>query len=244
MGNLLGTDIGMEQCSFALQLCQLTELVGEDEGNLLTLLPSAQRHDFIDQRPLLLPGLAQLLDAQLNAMPGRRQCFQSARGDRTARPPITQQLGGFRVDLAELGLQSAQPPWWLCQRGSYPGARSVQYVDGLVRQLPSGNVSACEHGGSLQGVVTDEHLVRGLVDGAKPAQDVHGLLLCRLLQLDELKTAGQGWVLLEVLLVLGPGRRGDRAQLAARQCRLEEIGGVAPTGGVASADKGMGFVDE
>jgi hypothetical protein len=60
----------------------------------------------------------------------------------------------------------------------------------------------------------------------------------------ELEAPRQGRVLLEVLLVLGPGRRSDRAQLAARQRRLEQVGGVAATGGATGANQGVGLVDE
>ena len=54
-----------------------------------------------------------------------------------------------------------------------------------------------------------------------------GPRLVRLLDLHHLKAARQRRVLLEVLLVLGPGRGRDRPQLAARQRRLEQVGGVA-----------------
>ncbi len=51
--------------------------------------------------------------------------------------------------------------------------------------------------------------------------------LVGLVDLDQLEAAGQRRVLLEVLLVLGPGGGGDGAQLAAGQGRLEQVGGVA-----------------
>ena len=65
-----------------------------------------------------------------------------------------------------------------------------------------------------------------------------------LLDLDHLEAARQGGVLLEVLLVLRPGRGGDGAQLAAGQGRLEQVGGVALPGLPAGADHGVGLVDE
>ena len=46
----------------------------------------------------------------------------------------------------------------------------------------------------------------------------------------DLEAPRQRRVLLEVLLVLGPGRGRDRAQLAARQRRLEQVGRVALAG--------------
>ena len=56
------------------------------------------------------------------------------------------------------------------------------------------------------------------------------IVLARLLDLHDLETAGQRRVLLEVFLVLGPGGRGDRAQFAARQGRLQQIGRIALAG--------------
>src|SRR3546814_20472512 len=47
-----------------------------------------------------------------------------------------------------------------------------------------------------------------------------------------------------VLLVLAPGGRGDGAQLAARQCRLEQVGGVVLARRAAGADQRVRLVDE
>ncbi len=68
--------------------------------------------------------------------------------------------------------------------------------------------------------------------------------LARLLDLDDLKAAGQRGVLLEIFLVFGPGRRRDRAQLAARQRRLQQVGGVVLARRRAGADDGVRLVDE
>ena len=51
-------------------------------------------------------------------------------------------------------------------------------------------------------------------------------------------------VLLEILLVFGPCRRGDRAQFAACQRRLQQIGGVVLPGLSAGADHRVRLVDE
>jgi hypothetical protein len=68
------------------------------------------------------------------------------------------------------------------------------------------------------------------ITAASPRMISHRDGLARLLDLDDLEAARERRVLLEVLLVLGPGRRGDRAQLAARQRRLEQVGGVVLPG--------------
>ncbi len=66
----------------------------------------------------------------------------------------------------------------------------------------------------------------------------------RLLDLDHLEAAGQRGVLLEIFLVFGPGRRGDGAQLAARQRRLQQVGRIALPGRAAGADQRVRLVDE
>ena len=76
------------------------------------------------------------------------------------------------------------------------------------------------------------------------AQHQERLVLVRLVDLDDLEAAGQRRVLLDVLLVLGPGGGGDGAQRAARQRRLEQVGGVAGAGRAAGADQRVRLVDE
>ena len=73
---------------------------------------------------------------------------------------------------------------------------------------------------------------------------IHALRLAGLFDLYDLEAARKGCVLLEVLLVLGPRGGGDGAQLAARESRLEQIGGIALARLAAGADHGVGFVDE
>ena len=65
-----------------------------------------------------------------------------------------------------------------------------------------------------------------------------------LLDLDDLEPPRERGVLLEVLLVLGPGRRGDRAQLAAREGGLQEVRRVVLSCLPAGADHRVRLVDE
>ncbi len=69
-------------------------------------------------------------------------------------------------------------------------------------------------------------------------------VLVGLLDLHDLETAGQRRILLDVLLVFGPGRGGDRAQRAARQRRLQQVGRIARARRAAGADQRVRFVDE
>ncbi|MNL55685.1 hypothetical protein D3C87_1791150 [compost metagenome] len=73
---------------------------------------------------------------------------------------------------------------------------------------------------------------------------MNGLFLRGLVQLYQLKAACQRRVLFKVLFVFRPGRGGDGAKFATRQCRLEQVGGVAAARRVTGADERMRFVDE
>src|ERR1700722_9428310 len=59
-----------------------------------------------------------------------------------------------------------------------------------------------------------------------------------------LEPAGERGILLDVLLVLGPGGSADRSQCAARQRRFEKVGGIARSSGSARTDECVHFVDE
>ena len=69
-------------------------------------------------------------------------------------------------------------------------------------------------------------------------------VLARLFDLHDLEAPRQRGILFEVFLVFGPGGGGDGAQLAARQRRLQQVGGVVLAGLAAGADHGVRFVDE
>ena len=66
----------------------------------------------------------------------------------------------------------------------------------------------------------------------------------RFLDLHDLEPAGEGGIPLEILLVFRPGRGGDGAQFAARQGRLEQVGGIALACLAAGADQRVRLVDE
>ncbi len=62
--------------------------------------------------------------------------------------------------------------------------------------------------------------------------------------LHDLEAARQRGVLLDVLLVLAPGRRGDRAQRAAGKRRLEQVRGVSGPRGASRSNQRVGLVHE
>ena len=87
-------------------------------------------------------------------------------------------------------------------------------------------------------------LVVRLVAVAQALEDLHALLERRLVDGDLLEAALQRGVALEVLAVLVERRRADGLQLAARQGRLEDRGGVDRALGGTRADEVVELVDE
>ena len=83
-----------------------------------------------------------------------------------------------------------------------------------------------------------------LVAVAQAAQDLDGLVDRRLLDAHLLEAALERGVALEVLAVLVERRRADRLDLAARERRLEDRGGVDRALGRAGADEVVELVDE
>ena len=126
----------------------------------------------------------------------------------------------------------------------HPRRGLVDQVDRLVGQEAVGDVAVGELAGGLQRVVGDRHLVVLLVAVAQAAQDLDGLLDGRLVDADLLEAPLERRVALEVLAVLVERRRADRLQLAARERRLEDRGGVDRALGGAGADEVVQLVDE
>ena len=124
------------------------------------------------------------------------------------------------------------------------GAGGVQHADRLVRQLTAADVAvrqADRFGHRLVQHADAEVLLHQRHHAAQ-----HGCRqrLARLLDLDDLETAGQRGILLEILLVFGPRCRRHGAQLAASQRRLEQVGRIVLAGLPAGPDHGVRFVDE
>ena len=71
-----------------------------------------------------------------------------------------------------------------------------------------------------------------------------GCVVLRLVHLDHLEATLERGVALEIFLALGPGRRGNGAQLAARKHWLEQVRGVGVPRRIARTNQGMGFVNE
>ena len=121
----------------------------------------------------------------------------------------------------------------------------VDNVDSLVGQLAVGDVLRRQFHSGANGFRRIFQLVEFLVVGLQALEDLDCVFHRRLVDVDLLETAHQGAVLLEVLAELLVGGRAHAAQVARRQGRLEQVGGVhgAAARG-ARADHRVDLVDE
>ena len=94
------------------------------------------------------------------------------------------------------------------------------------------------------GLVSDPNLVMRFQLGGHSAQHVHSLGFVGLVDVYQLEAARQRRVFLDVLLVLCPGGRANRAQHPTGQCWFEQVGRIARASLAARTDQGVHFVDE
>ena len=125
-----------------------------------------------------------------------------------------------------------------------PRGGLVDQVDRLVGEEAVGDVAVAEHRGGDQRGVGDADAVVRLVALLEPAQDRDRVLDGRLADVDRLEAALERGVLLDVLLVLVERGGADRAQLAAGEHRLQQVGGVDGALGGAGADDRVQLVHE
>ena len=125
-----------------------------------------------------------------------------------------------------------------------PRGRLVDQVDRLVGQEAVGDVALRERGRGDDRRVLDAHAVVHLVALLQAAQDRDRVLHRGLAHRHRLEAPLERGVLLDVLAVLVERGRADRAQLAAREHRLEQVGGVHRALGRAGADDRVQLVHE
>jgi hypothetical protein len=174
-----------------------------------------------------------------------------ARGDHAQALAVVGAERGLAGEHALLHGEVVEHPARALQRGRrgllaecQPRARGVEHAHRLVRQLAVRQVPVRQPHRGVEAVVGDAHLVVRLERRHHAAQHGQALLFGGLLHLHELEAARQRRVLLEELLVLGPRGGGDRAQLAARERRLQQVGGVVLPGRAAGPDHRVRLVDE
>ena len=122
--------------------------------------------------------------------------------------------------------------------------RLVDQVDRLVGQEAVGDVAVREGGGGDDRGVLDAHAVVHLVALLEAAQDRDRVLHAGLAHVHRLEAALERRVLLDVLAVLVERGGADRAQLAAREHRLEQVRGVHGALGGAGAHDRVQLVHE
>ena len=125
-----------------------------------------------------------------------------------------------------------------------PRGGLVDEVDRLVGQEAVGDVAVGEHRGRDERGVADADAVVRLVALLQAAQDPDRVGDRRLADEDGLEAALERRVLLDVRAVLVERRRADRAQLAAREHRLQQVARRDGALGGARADDRVQLVDE
>ena len=194
--------------------------------------------------------LDQCLPLRVPAQPQRRQAILRSP---VSRLDLREPLHVDRPTLIPLALQQLKLPlerhqrlllldhrcWLRVVLDAHTRRRGVEQVDRLVRQLSPCDIAMRQLDRRNQRLVLDRHLVGRLVGRSQPTEHHQRLLLRRLVDLDRLEPPRERGVLLKILLVLRPRGRGDRPQLAARERRLEQVGGV-----VLLADDRVRLVDE
>lgn len=89
------------------------------------------------------------------------------------------------------------------------------------------------------------HVVVRFILGLQAVDDLNGLFRRRFGDIDLLEAARQSAILFEDVAELLVGGRADHPDLAARQQRFDQVGGIhLPTGSRTGADDGMNFIDE
>ena len=125
-----------------------------------------------------------------------------------------------------------------------PRARGVEQAHRFVGQLPSRDVAVRQPHRRLERFIEHLNAMMLLEHGRDPSHHQDGLLFAGLGDLYDLEASRECRVLLDVLLVFGPGRGRDRSQRTARQCRLQQVGRVTGSRRTSRTDQRMRFVYE
>ena len=148
------------------------------------------------------------------------------------------------LELLRAALEHVQLVRHRVDLDTQPAGRLVDEVDRLVRQEAVRDVALRERRRGDQRGVHDAHAVVHLVALAQAAQDRDRVRHRGLADEHGSETPLEGGVLLDVLAVLVERGRADRAQLAAGEHGLEQVGRVDRALGCARADDRVQLVDE
>ena len=124
------------------------------------------------------------------------------------------------------------------------GCCLVHQVYCLVGQIAVGYIAVAQFDGCNYGAVLDSHMVMCLILLFQSAQYRDGAQCVRLIDLDYLEAAFQGFVFLEVLLVFVESCRADGSQFSTGQCRLEDVGCIHCSFAFACPHESVYLIDE
>ena len=238
--HLSAGQLGLHGAQFAFQLLQLYGLAVTVLGFGRVLAQAgallAQFQQAFGQLALHRPTGFDLLQFGAGLAQACFELFEDFAVDFQAGFHIAAHGLALPLTLSNLATQALQRFWCCGQADTYTGAGCVEDIDGFIRQLAASQIARGQLGSSNHGVITQVDTVAFLVNRRQATQDGYGFIDGRLMQLHRLEAAGQGWVLLEVLLVFAPGGGGDGAQLTTRQGGLEQVGRITTAGLAAGTD--------
>src|SRR4051794_19241991 len=120
----------------------------------------------------------------------------------------------------------------------------IQHTNRLVRQLASRDVSMRKANGGIDRFIEDSNTVMLLERRYDAAQHDPARVLGGLVYLDDLKSASEGRIFFEKLLVFGPGGCSNRSQFSASEGRFKQIRRITLTCLASRSDHGVRFVNK
>ncbi len=130
------------------------------------------------------------------------------------------------------------------QRQRHAGRGGIQQADGLIRQLPGGNVAVRKLYRRTYRLIQNQYVVVFFQRIHQTTHHFHCGDLFRFGNLQHLKTPGQRRIFLNMALVFAPGGGADSPQGAARQRRFQQVSGIARAGCAARAHQSVNFIDK
>ena len=123
-------------------------------------------------------------------------------------------------------------------------ASLVEHVDCLIGQEAVLDITRRHRDGGLQRLVGITHVMVRLVAVAKAVENAQSLFLARLFHVHRLEATGERGIFFEMLAIFLGSGGSNYLQLATRQRRLQNSGGVDGAFSGTRANDGMHFVDE
>ena len=120
----------------------------------------------------------------------------------------------------------------------------IHHIYRLVRQKPLADIALGQMGSGDQRVISDADTVMQFVFLFQPAQHEHRVLYTRLIDKYRLEAPCQCGILLDIFAIFIQCCRPDAMQLATRQRRFQQVGGIHRPVGLAGTDQLVHLVYE